>query len=431
MTEQTMKVKMSIVTALIQIIKQVKENHLTDTFWKNCETHLAFLRGQLDLTDMQIVFVALLLEDDNVLDWDHFAIYLDYTSFEMRTHAGEFDELIKKGWITKETTFCDGMGFKLTEKAKTALTNNQAFVPEDNTTPEEETSGIDEDMADIDEDFHMGETEDNIPMLKKYTDIAPKSLYFNPQEQEQVKHLTSILKPRKFASIQRRLDALNMRKGFACLFYGGPGTGKTETVLQIARQTGRDIMQVEIAGLRGKMVGESISNVKRVFNTYRELCEVSDVAPILFFNEADGIFTKRSLVTDYYCEKEENAMQNVILQEMENLEGILIATTNLMSNLDNAFERRFLYKIEFNKPTTEVKAKIWSSMLGNIRRKDALHLATQFDISGGQIENIARKCTVDYILSGKYANLSQLEDYCRAEIIDNKKERHRIAGFQA
>ena len=431
MTEQTMKVKMTIVTALIQIIKQVKENHLTDTFWKNCETHLAYLRSQLDLSDMQIVFVALLLEDDGVMDWDNFASYLDYTSFEMRTHAGEFDELIKKGWITQETTVYDGIGFKLTEKASTALTNNQAFVPEGNTMPEEETSDIDEDMADIDDRFYMGETEDDNSMLKKYTDIAPKSLYFNPKEQEQVKHLTSILKPRKFASIQRRLTALNMRKGFACLFYGGPGTGKTETVLQIARQTGRDIMQVEIAGLRSRLVGESISNIKRIFNTYRELCEVSDVTPILFFNEADGIFTKRSLVTDHYCEKEENAMQNVILQEMENLEGILIATTNLTSNLDNAFERRFLYKIEFNKPTTEVKVKIWSSMLGNISRKDALHLATQFDISGGQIENIARKRTVDYILSGKYANLSQLEDYCRAEIIDNKNERHRIAGFQA
>ena len=127
-------------------------------------------------------------------------------------------------------------------------------------------------------------------------------------------------------------------------------------------------------------------------------------------------------------------MQNIILQEMENLDGILIATTNLTCNLDSAFERRFIFKIEFNKPCTEVKSKIWRSMLKDLSADDALQLASNFDFSGGQIENIARKRTVDYILSGQYATLSQLEDYCRAEQLgskDKKKERHHIAGFSA
>jgi SpoVK/Ycf46/Vps4 family AAA+-type ATPase len=124
-------------------------------------------------------------------------------------------------------------------------------------------------------------------------------------------------------------------------------------------------------------------------------------------------------------------MQNVILQEMEDFDGILIATTNLTCNLDKAFELRFLYKIEFNKPETEVKAKIWSSMLKKLSKKDALHLATHFDLSGGQIENIARKRTVDYILSGRYASLDEIEAYCQSEILDDRKERHHIAGFAA
>jgi ABC-type oligopeptide transport system ATPase subunit len=102
-----------------------------------------------------------------------------------------------------------------------------------------------------------------------------------------------------------------------------------------------------------------------------------------------------------------------------------------MGNFDSAFERRFLYKIEFNKPETEVKAKIWSSMLKRLSKKDALHLASHFDFSGGQIENIARKRAVDYIIYGKYASIDEIEDYCRAEalnIIDHKKEPKRI-GF--
>jgi SpoVK/Ycf46/Vps4 family AAA+-type ATPase len=125
----------------------------------------------------------------------------------------------------------------------------------------------------------------------------------------------------------------------------------------------------------------------------------------------------------------ENAMQNIILQELEDLDGILIATTNLTSNLDSAFERRFLFKIEFHKPSTEVKAQIWQSMMKDLSRDDALQLASHFDFSGGQIENIARKRTVDYILSGKFATLDEIESYCRAEQLDNKKERHHIAGF--
>ena len=120
-------------------------------------------------------------------------------------------------------------------------------------------------------------------------------------------------------------------------------------------------------------------------------------------------------------------MQNIILQEIEDLDGILIATTNLTSNLDKAFERRFLYKVEFHKPDTDVKTKIWRSMLNDISDDDARQLAVHFDFSGGQIENIARKRTVDYILSGKFASLEQIEDYCRAELL-NGKERRSI-GF--
>ena len=220
-----------------------------------------------------------------------------------------------------------------------------------------------------------------------------------------------------------------MRKGFACLFYGGPGTGKTETVLQLARQTGRDLMQVDIAGMRDKYVGETEKNIKAVFSRYRDLCRNSEVAPILFFNEADALFNKRSENTEHSVDKMENAMQNIILQEMEDLEGILIATTNLTSNLDSAFERRFIYKVEFHNPNTEVKAKIWKSMLKDLSLEDARQLASRFDFSGGQIENIARKRAVDYILSGKLATLDDLESYCRAELFSNKKDRRHISGF--
>ena len=264
--------------------------------------------------------------------------------------------------------------------------------------------------------------------LKGHEAIKEKTLFFNPSEQQQIDRLASLLSQENLPSIQRRLEEQGMRKGFACLFYGAPGTGKTETVLQIARQTGRDLMQVDIAGLRDKWVGESEKNIKEVFSRYRKLCKNSEVMPILFFNEADAIINKRTENVEHSVDKMDNAMQNIILQEIEDLDGILIATTNLTSNLDRAFERRFLYKVEFHKPDTDVKTKIWRSMLKDLSADDARQLASHFDFSGGQIENIARKRTVDYILSGKFASLDEIEDYCRAELL-NGKERRTIGFF--
>ena len=265
--------------------------------------------------------------------------------------------------------------------------------------------------------------------LKSHNTIKEKALFFNSSEQTQIARLTSLLSTDNFPSVQQRLEEEGMRKGFACLFYGAPGTGKTETVLQIARQTGRDIMQVDIAGLRDKWVGESEKNIRDVFTRYRRLCKSCEVMPILFFNEADAIINKRTENVEHSVDKMDNAMQNILLQEIENLDGILIATTNLTSNLDRAFERRFLYKVEFHKPTTDVKAQIWRSMLKDISTDDARQLASHFDFSGGQIENVARKRTVDYILSGKYASLPEIEEYCRAELLTNKNH-HAPVGFR-
>ena len=314
--------------------------------------------------------------------------------------------LIQRGFIEPKCTDgqVDAEQFMLTRRAKTELLS--AYKPSHT---------------------QCSRSQPNRRFLKSHTSIKEKSLFFNATEQQQIDRLVSLLSVDNLPSIQQRLAEQGMRKGFACLFYGAPGTGKTETVLQIARQTGRDLMQVDIAGLRDKWVGESEKNIKEVFARYRTMCKQSDVMPILFFNEADAIINKRTEHVEHSVDKMDNAMQNIILQEIEDLDGILIATTNLTSNLDRAFERRFIYKVEFHKPDTDVKAQIWRSMLKDISDDDARQLALHFDFSGGQIENIARKRTVDYILSGKFASLDEIENYCRAELL-NGKERRTI-GF--
>ena len=237
--------------------------------------------------------------------------------------------------------------------------------------------------------------------LIKADTLAEKSLIYNASERDQITELSSILSENRFNEVQTRLRSAGMRPGFCCIFYGAPGTGKTETVYQIARQTGRDIMRVDVDKIKSCWVGESEKNIKALFDRYRSICKNSKLAPILLFNEADAVLGVRMEGAARAVDKMENSIQNIILQEMETLEGIMIATTNLTTNLDKAFERRFLYKIRFDKPTPESRAKIWQTMLPALAEPDARTLATRFDLSGGEIENIVRKHTVNAILSGK------------------------------
>ena len=211
------------------------------------------------------------------------------------------------------------------------------------------------------------------------------------------------------------------------LFYGEPGTGKTESVMQMAKATGRAIMHVDISATKTCWFGESEKLIKKVFTDYRRLCEKSKLKPILLFNEADAVFSKRKDVGSGNVAQTENAIQNIILEEMENLDGILIATTNLADNLDRAFERRFLFKIRFDKPTIEAKANIWLSKLPSLSAEDARTLASGYDFSGGQIDNITRKALMQEIINGVKPSLSDLVTMCGEEKLS--KNNTRRIGF--
>lgn len=258
--------------------------------------------------------------------------------------------------------------------------------------------------------------------------IVAKKLFYNPKEERSLMQLSSLLEPEQFDNICARLEEKGLRRGFACLFYGTPGTGKTETVLQLAHKTGRDLMQVNVSEIKSMWVGESEKNIKALFDRYRSAVKRSERAPILFFNEADAIISKRSENVARAVDKMENSIQNIILQEIENLEGILIATTNLTKNMDKAFERRFLYKIEFEKPSFEAKRSIWQSMLPSLSATDTEMLAAKYDFSGGQIENIARKNSVEEILTGHPVELNRLIEFCNEEHLEQSVSRRRI-GF--
>jgi hypothetical protein len=273
-------------------------------------------------------------------------------------------------------------------------------------------------------ELNINATEEKLADVLDFSKLSEKKLYFTKDIQRQVEELGTFLQPENYQRIQDRMKEKGFRNGFACLFYGAPGTGKTETVYQLARQTGRNIMVVDVPRIKSKWVGESEKNIKALFNRYREQVKRAKMTPILLFNEADAIIGIRKNGASSAVDKMENSIQNIILQEMETLDGIMIATTNLQQNLDKAFERRFLYKIKFDKPTEEARAHIWRSMIPDLSDLDVHTLASKYDFSGGQIENIARHYAIDTILHGTSDDmLSLLIRHCDNERLDQKDSR--------
>ena len=259
-----------------------------------------------------------------------------------------------------------------------------------------------------------------------YPDQIPeKELFYDAELERQLRLFRQNLADEKFVELQKRLEEKAMPKGVIALFHGEPGTGKTETAMQIARATGRAVCHVDISAAKTCWYGESQKLVKRIFTDYKQLCEKEKRKPILLFNEADALLSNRQNISNHggssSVAQTENAIQNIILEEMEKLDGIMIATTNLTDNLDGAFARRFLFKIKFGQPTTVAKQAIWKSKLDWLSDEESKTLAAKFDFSGGEIDNIVRKITMSEILDGTRPDLAGIEELCRHEKIEGKE----------
>ena len=254
------------------------------------------------------------------------------------------------------------------------------------------------------------------PRNVKYPkDIKKINLFFDKKETEQIDLFKSALMQKKYIELQARLQKKNLPTGLTAIFFGYPGTGKTESVYQIAKATGRAIMQVDISQTKSKWFGDSEKEIKKVFQRYYDFKRDSKKTPILLFNEADAIISKRKDASSSNVSQTENAIQNIILEELENFDGIFIATTNLVDNMDTAFERRFLFKIEFNKPSEKIISKIWKAKLNILSISQCNELAANFDFTGGEINNIIRKIETFEIINNKKISFEKLKDFCLEE----------------
>ncbi len=173
--------------------------------------------------------------------------------------------------------------------------------------------------------------------------------------------------------------------GVSALFSGPPGTGKTLAAQIMANQLGIDLYRIDLSTVVSKYVGETEKNLERIFT------EASQSNAILFFDEADTIFGKRSEVKDAH-DRYANIEVGYLLQRMEGYNGVSILATNLRANLDEAFTRRLQFIINFPFPDEEYRLKIWQVLLpSGMPRADELDLglmAKRFKLAGGSIRNI-------------------------------------------
>jgi len=177
------------------------------------------------------------------------------------------------------------------------------------------------------------------------------------------------------------------------IFYGPPGTGKTMTAYSLAKSLKRQILSFDCSKILSMYVGESEKNVRKIFDTYRDLTEKTKTEPILLLNEADQFLSARTSGSGNSADQMHNQMQNIFLEQIETFSGVLIATTNLLENIDSAFSRRFNYKIEFKRPDRMQRRVLWEKMLPKKAPYetdfDVARLA-EYDLSGGQINLVIK-----------------------------------------
>ena len=177
------------------------------------------------------------------------------------------------------------------------------------------------------------------------------------------------------------------------IFYGVAGTGKTLTSLALAKSLKKEILSFDCSKILSMYVGESEKNVRNIFDTYKDLSAKTKSEPILLLNEADQFLSSRTSDGLSGSEKMHNQMQNIFLEQIERFDGILIATTNLLENIDKAFSRRFNYKIEFTKPNKEQRHELWNKLLpDNLPLEEGFDIQklVSYELTGGQIELVIK-----------------------------------------
>ncbi len=261
--------------------------------------------------------------------------------------------------------------------------------------------------------------QDIFELITPHTDIDDVVLH--PKTREVLETIVrqmdkSVLRLLKQWGIREKRGGLDARM----IFFGPPGTGKTMTALSLAKTLKRKVLNFDCSKILSMYVGESEKNVRKIFDTYRELASKTKSDPVLLLNEADQFLSARTTGAGGSADKMHNQMQNIFLEQIERFEGILIATTNLLESLDPAFSRRFDYKIEFAKPNLSQRIQLWEKMLP----KEALYeeafdvkRVAKYELTGGQIKVVIKNTALNVaVKSDPIFTIAEFEKAIKREL---------------
>ena len=226
--------------------------------------------------------------------------------------------------------------------------------------------------------------------------------------------------------VLEKMRDLRIRPQVMVLVNGGPGVGKTEFVYQVARQTGRNIKRIELSDTKSHFYSDSEKLTVKVFRDFSLLRKSSEVEPILFINEIDGWLGQRSIGGASAVDQTENSIQSILLQQLEEFEGILFGCTNIWKRLDSSYMRRFGFKYEIHPPDESTRFLLWKDKLPTLTDEQAKYLSERHQLTGGTIDNICRKVIMSQIIYNSIPNLSEIDEFCQQEFLEKPMEKRRI-----
>ncbi|EAH7568724.1 TPA: ATP-binding protein [Campylobacter jejuni] len=215
------------------------------------------------------------------------------------------------------------------------------------------------------------------------------------------------------------------------IFYGPAGTGKTMSALAMAKSMKKPVLSFDCSKILSKWVGESEQNVRKIFDTYKNIVQTCKQSPILLLNEADQFLSTR-VDRSSGSDKMHNQMQNIFLEQIERFSGVIIATTNFLESLDSAFSRRFDYKIEFKKPDFKDRLKIWEKFLPKkaLFEKDFnINILSNYELSGAQILMVVKNTALKVAVSQD--GVFKMQDFIESiqKELNSSFDKSKIVGF--
>lgn len=400
--------QMDLLQAFEIIVDKAKNSSLGEKFYEETDSYLGFVSDKLDISKRASAIMALFADrcDDSHIQFSDFTDFLGCRILSLLRYANEIQELVDKEYICRNRD--EGFYYTIPMEVMEVFQHNERYNPMD---VEELTAR---------------------ELFDKFDELFTKCRRRKIDKQVLRRKLRALVaKNEKLAFVKAMasydVDADDMYFPlfvlFCTLFVVNGDDDIRYYDLEFIYKEGDAEWR---CAKRGLSQGDHLFFVEKFIEYTNDDGFVDRES---FKITADAIIGKRQVGAERAVEKMENSIQNIILQEMEQLDGILIATTNLAENMDKAFERRFLYKIQFEKPDLNCRTQIWQAMIPPLNDADASYLAGKYDFSGGEIENIARHFTIQTILHGKSENMvKSLAEFCESERLEGSRIKRKI-GF--